>query len=62
MTNIAEQTARLDATELARLVANKEVNALELVDAAIERLEQVNGRLNAVITAMYEEARSKASA
>ena len=61
MTNITEQTAQLDATELARLVAGKEVTALELVDAAIERLELVNGRLNAVITPMYEAARSNAA-
>jgi amidase len=61
MTTIAEQTARLDGTDLARLIANKEVSALELVDAAIERLEQVNGQLNAVVTPMYEQARSTAA-
>jgi amidase len=61
MTDIATQTARLDATDLARLVADKEVSSLELVDAAIERLERVNGQLNAVITPMFEEARSRAA-
>ena len=60
MTDIARQTAHIDATELARMVADKEVTALELVDAAIERLGQVNNALNSVITPMYEEARASA--
>jgi amidase len=60
MTSITEQTGRLDATALSSLIANKEVSALELVDSAIERLEKVNGQLNAVVTPMYEEARAHA--
>lgn len=58
MTSIAEQTGRLDATELSRLVKNGEISISELVDGAIERLEKVNGQLNAVITPMYREARA----
>ncbi len=61
MTLIAEQTGRLDATDLGNLVKKKEVSALELVDSAIYRLEKVNGQLNAVITPMYEQARASAS-
>ncbi|HEV8320674.1 MAG TPA: amidase [Myxococcota bacterium] len=47
----------LDATAQAELVRKGEVKPSELLEAAIERLERVNGRLNAVITPMYELAR-----
>ncbi len=51
----------LDATAQAELVRRKEVKAIELVDAAIERIERLNPTLNAVITPMYEQARTAAS-
>jgi amidase len=51
-----------DALALADLVRSKEVTPLELVDAAIERIEQVNPKLNAVITKMYDQARKAAGA
>src|SRR5262249_48869009 len=38
-----------------------EVKPIELVDAAIARIEERNGALNAVITRLYEEARASAS-
>ena len=60
MTSIAEQTGRLDATDLSDLVKKGEISIPELVDGAIERLEKVNGQLNAVITPMYTEARAGA--
>ena len=60
MTLVAEQTGRLDATDLSNLVNNGEISVSELVDGAIERLEKVNGQLNAVITPMYAEARAGA--
>ncbi|HSR13982.1 MAG TPA: amidase, partial [Thermodesulfobacteriota bacterium] len=50
----------LDATALAGLVRKKEVKPLELVDAAIERVESRNPALNAVITPMYDQARREA--
>ena len=49
-----------DALGQAELVRRGEVEPIELVDAAIERLERVNGTLNAVVTAMYERARDAA--
>jgi amidase len=55
-----DEFARMDATEQARLVRQKEVSALELVEAAIGRIEAVNPRINAVITPMYEQAREAA--
>ncbi|MGQ0704466.1 MAG: amidase [Gemmatimonadales bacterium] len=38
------------ATEIARQVAAKEVSPVEVVEAALARVEQVNPRLNAVVT------------
>ncbi|MEJ2177914.1 MAG: amidase [Gammaproteobacteria bacterium] len=61
MNSIAKETANLDATALGELVSRKEVTPAELIDAAIDRLEAVNGDLNAVITPMYESAREQAA-
>jgi len=49
--------AMLDATAQAELVQRKEVPPLELVDAAIARIEKLNPALNAVITPAFEQAR-----
>jgi len=53
--------AWLDATAQAELVRSGEVKPIELVDAAIDRIERLNPELNAVITPMYEEARAAAT-
>jgi amidase len=58
--SIAEETAFLDATALADLVKRKEVKPIELVEAAIERIERLNPTLNAVVTPMYDQAREGA--
>ncbi|MBL8190532.1 MAG: amidase [Acidobacteria bacterium] len=58
---LANELSRMDATAQADLVKRKEITALELVDATIERIEQVNPRLNAVVTSMYDLARAAAS-
>jgi amidase len=58
---IAEETAWLDATAQAELVHRKEVKPIELVEAAIERIESINPQLNAVITPMYDLAREAAT-
>jgi amidase len=55
-----EALTSLDATAQAELVRNKEIEALELVDAAIERIERLNPMLNAVVTPMYDQARERA--
>lgn len=55
-----EDLTWLDATAQADLVRRKEVSAIELVEAAIERVERVNPALNAVVTPMYDEARAAA--
>jgi amidase len=54
------ELAALDGTAQAELVRRGEIKAIELVEAAIERIESLNPVLNAVVTPMYEEARSAA--
>lgn len=58
---MGENFSSLDATTQAELVRRKEVKPIELVEAAIERIERVNPRLNAVVTPMYDLARHAAS-
>ena len=50
-----------DAMGLAELVRKKEVKPIELVDAAIERVERLNPTLNAVITPLFDQARKAAA-
>lgn len=56
MTPLAEQTRWLDATAQAELVRSGEVTAGELVGAAIERIEALDGPINAVVTPLFESA------
>jgi len=55
-----EELAFLDATAQAQLIKKKEIKPIELVEAAIERIERLNPTLNAVITPMYDQAREAA--
>ena len=55
-----EEFGSLDALGLAELVRKKHVKPIDLVDAAIERIERLNPTLNAVVTPMYEQARTLA--
>ena len=55
-----QEFAFMDATRQAELVRRKEVTPVELVDAAIERIERLNPELNAVVTPMYDQAREAA--
>ncbi len=59
MTN-ADELAYLDGIEQARMVRSGDVKPIELVDAAIERIERINPELNAVVTPMYDDARRAA--
>ncbi|MEU0797942.1 amidase [Amycolatopsis sp. NPDC005961] len=58
---LAGETRWMDATALAHLVRSEEVKAVELVEAAIERIEAHNPALNAVVTEWFEHARSAAA-
>jgi amidase len=50
----------LDATAQADLVQRGEVHPIELVDAAITRIERLNPSINAVITPLFDRARAQA--
>lgn len=50
----------LSATRLAKMIRNKEVSAREVVEAHIERIQEVNPILNAVVKTRFEEAREEA--
>ena len=56
-----DDLATLDATAQAELVRTGTATPLELVDAAISRIEKVNGELNAVIHPLFEKARATAT-
>ncbi|MBL8974323.1 MAG: amidase, partial [Myxococcales bacterium] len=51
-----------DGLGLAALVRSGELHPSELVEAAIERIEAVNPRINAVVAPMYDLARAQARA
>ena len=53
--------AFLDATAQAELVRSGQASALELVDAAIARVEQLNPTVNAVIHPLFDKARAQAA-
>lgn len=50
-----------DGIGLAELIRNGDVTPLELVDAAIERIERHNPKLNGVIFKAYDQARREAT-
>jgi amidase len=58
----AEDYIACDATALAELVQRGEVSALEVTEAAIERIEALNGALNAIVERDYEAARQAGAA
>jgi amidase len=49
-----EEYRKHDATALAALIKTKETTPDELLEAAITRTEEVNGKLNAVVTKLYD--------
>ncbi|MGB1088898.1 MAG: amidase family protein, partial [Alphaproteobacteria bacterium] len=55
-----EDYAEYDGLALAKMVRDKDVSALELVEAAIARIEKHNPALNAVVYKAYDEARAAA--
>lgn len=57
---MSDDLARLDATAQAELVRSGAASPAELVDAAIARIEAVNGEINAVIHPLFDEARKAA--
>ncbi len=57
---LPDELAFLDATAQAELVRRKQVKPIELVDAAIARIERLNPTVNAVVTPLFEPARTAA--
>lgn len=57
---MSDEFAEMDAVAQADLVRRGEVAAIELVDAAIARIEKLNPELNAVVTPLFDEARAAA--
>lgn len=60
--SVSREMAQLDATGQAELVRSGELTPIELVDAAIDRIEELDGTLNAVIHRRFEKARDEARA
>ena len=51
---------KLDATALAEAIANGDLSASEVLEAAIARAEVVNPELNAIVHTQYDKARNLA--
>ncbi len=49
------------AMELAELIRTKQASSREIVDAHLDRIDEVNGDLNAIVLVLAEEARAEAS-
>jgi amidase len=62
VSSVTPELATLDAVASAELVRTGQVSALELVDAAIARIDAVDPKLNAVIYRRFDQARAEARA
>ena len=60
--SVFSEYEKYDGLGLADLVASRAVSAAELAAAAIERIEERNPRINAVVHRMYDEAKRVSSA
>ena len=61
MTSLADDTRWLDATAQADLVSTGDVSPIELVEAAIERAERYDSKLNALTYCWFDAARQLAT-
>ena len=50
----------LTASKLRRMIGRKDISPFELVESCIDRIESVDGQLNAMVTKSYERARAEA--
>ena len=62
VSSLADNTRWMDATDQAALVKKGEVTPLELLEAAIERIERIDPVLNAVVIRWFDHARDTARA
>jgi amidase len=56
--NAADDYERFDGLGLAELINSRQVSALELLNAAIQRVEQRNPTINAVVNRLFDEAKA----
>ncbi|MFA5775240.1 MAG: amidase [Ilumatobacteraceae bacterium] len=57
MTSVVHETQWADATAQAELVRSRKVSAIELLEAAIQRVETINPKINAVNITWFDHAR-----
>ncbi len=57
----SDEIARMDATAQAELVATGKATPTELVEAAIQRIERLNPRINCVVYPRFDKARAEAA-
>src|SRR5262245_6593001 len=53
-----KEYAEYDALGLGELIARKDVTPQEVLEAAVERIEALNRKINAVVQKMYDDARA----
>ena len=58
--SIVTEICQLPARELALLIRTREVSAVEVIDAFLQRIERVNPALNAIVQVTAQEARAEA--
>jgi amidase len=59
---LSEEICFLTATELARRVRERELSAVEVMEAHLARIERINPRVNAIVTLLPERAMERARA
>jgi len=59
--SLSQSTRWLDATAQAELFARGQASAAELVEAAVERIDELDGPLNSVVIRWFDDARAAAS-
>ena len=50
----------LTASELRQMIGRKDISPVEIVESCIDRIEAVDGQLNAMVTKSYDRARAEA--
>ena len=58
--NPKSNLCKLSASEMVRLLRGRELKSVELVEAHIERIQEVNPAINALVVPQFEEARAAA--
>ncbi|MEC9278609.1 MAG: amidase, partial [Chloroflexota bacterium] len=60
MSKVDESLAFVDSVELLSLYSSKEVSPVEVTDLYIDRIERLNGKLNAFLECTFDQARRRA--